>query len=479
MNPLAQYNDDLPEAWAPSMIGSAFEVNPRKVAAEVLPPHSPVTFVPMPAVDAEAGAITNGEDREFASVRKSYTSFKEDDVIVAKITPCMENGKAAIARGLTNGLGFGSTEFHVLRPTGAALPEYVYHFVRQESYRREAMQHMTGTVGQKRVPAEFIEESLLPIAPLAEQKRIVARVEGLLGRVRAARERLAKVPAILKRFRQSVLAAACSGRLTEDWRGSDENGWERCSLGELINDGPQNGLYKPQGAYGAGVLIVRIDNFYDGQIQPWHHLKRLQVSERELASYALCEGDILVNRVNSMPFLGKSGLVRHLVEPCVFESNMMRLAVDARRISAEYLIRYLSSGQGLSELRKNAKHAVNQSSINQGDVTAVLVPIPPLPEQEEIVRRVEALFKLADAIEKRVAAATARAEKLTQSILAKAFRGELVPPEAELARRQGRDYEPASVLLERIRAERARSDTNPKPKRTRGGRGRVRKAGRR
>jgi type I restriction enzyme S subunit len=94
--------------------------------------------------------------------------------------------------------------------------------------------------------------------------------------------------------------------------------------------------------------------------------------------------------------------------------------------------------------------------INIGDVRALQIPVPPLPEQRQIVRRVDALFRLADAIEKRVAAATARADKLTQALLAKAFRGELVATEAELARADGRDYEPASALLERIRGERTK-----------------------
>jgi type I restriction enzyme S subunit len=151
-----------------------------------------------------------------------------------------------------------------------------------------------------------------------------------------------------------------------------------------------------------------------------------------------------------------------LDEPCVFESNMMRFRVDARRILPEYLIRYLNSLAGLAELRCNAKHAVNQSSINQQDVAAVNVPFPSVVEQQEIVRRVDALFALADKIEARVQAATARVEKITQAILAKAFRGELVPTEAELARQEGREYEPASVLLERIRAARAAEVSNTK-----------------
>jgi len=102
-----------------------------------------------------------------------------------------------------------------------------------------------------------------------------------------------------------------------------------------------------------------------------------------------------------------------------------------------------------------------RAGFNTNLLAGLDVPFPSLPEQHEIVRRVEALFRLADAIEKRVAAATVRAEKLTQAILAKAFRGELVPTEAELARREGRPYEPASVLLERIRAERASGATRP------------------
>jgi len=107
-------------------------------------------------------------------------------------------------------------------------------------------------------------------------------------------------------------------------------------------------------------------------------------------------------------------------------------------------------------------------SLSTGKVKEFPVPLPPIEEQQEIVRRVQALFKLADAIEKRVAAAKLRADKLTQSILARAFRGELVPTEAELARREGRSYEPASVLLERIRAERAEGKPQAKKGRRRG-----------
>ncbi len=147
-------------------------------------------------------------------------------------------------------------------------------------------------------------------------------------------------------------------------------------------------------------------------------------------------------------------------EASVFESNMMRLRLDESRMTSDYAILYLRSVKGLEELRKNAKHAVNQSSINQEDVKAVLFALPPLPEQGEIVRRVGNLFALADRIEARFAEGRKRVDSITQAILAKAFRGELVPTEAELASREGRSYESASELLDRIRAGSAAHSNN-------------------
>src|SRR5439155_17420104 len=157
--------------------------------------------------------ITNPQLRPFSEVRKGFTAFRDGDVIMAKITPCMENGKAAITRNLENGLGFGSTEFHVIRPTAAVLPEFIYYFVRQESYRKQAESEMTGSVGQKRVPADFLVRTGFALPPFAEQQRIIGKLEELLGRTKIANQRLVCLPTILKAFRQSVLAAGCSGRL--------------------------------------------------------------------------------------------------------------------------------------------------------------------------------------------------------------------------------------------------------------------------
>jgi type I restriction enzyme S subunit len=210
---------ELPDGWVSVRADDVCEINPRKPGGDVLPSDELVTFIPMAAVDDHSGTITEPELRPFGELwAKSYTAFGEGDVLLAKITPCMENGKAALARGLSNKLGFGSTEFHVFRSTGAILPEYLYHYIRQQTFRDDAQAHMTGSAGQLRVPVEYVRALQLPLPPFDEQRRMVAKVEAFLERVNAARARLAKMPRILKRFRRAVIAAAGSGRLSADRR---------------------------------------------------------------------------------------------------------------------------------------------------------------------------------------------------------------------------------------------------------------------
>jgi type I restriction enzyme, S subunit len=152
----AENAEELPEGWASATLPEVFRLNPPKPKSDDYDDDTPVSFVPMPAVDAVSGTIQTPSVRPFAEVRKGFTAFRNGDIILAKITPCMENGKAAIVRDMVNGLGFGSTEFHVFRATGAVLPEYLFQFVRQDSFRRDAAAEMTGSVGQKRVPVEYI-----------------------------------------------------------------------------------------------------------------------------------------------------------------------------------------------------------------------------------------------------------------------------------------------------------------------------------
>jgi type I restriction enzyme S subunit len=331
----------------------------------------------------------------------------------------------------------------------------------------------------------------IPIPPAAEQARIVAKVAALLAHVNAARQRLAKVPAILKRFRQSVVAAACSGRLTADLREQkvdlrplaqfdqqttliDENGppeipgewrWETlCSVAEY-----QGGyaFKSPRFIEVGKNQVLRIGNVRPGFIDP--NVAPVFITEQDanqVHRFELQENDILISMTGTRykRDYGFVGLVPQAPQRFFLNQRVSRLRCNPICLS-RLLFLWLQTETFRNCFFKDETGNVNQGNVGATPLKAGPVALPPIPEQHEIVRRVEVLFRLADAIEKRVATATARAEKLTQAILAKAFRGELVPTEAELARREGRDYEPASALLERIRAERNGKVVEPKPRR--------------
>ena len=142
-------------------------------------------------------------------------------MLFAKITPCMENGKMVVVPRLEHGIGFGSTEFHVLRPHREISPDYLYRFLSAAPFRRDAERHMTGAVGQRRVPTSYLAEQPIPLPPATEQRRIAAKIDKLFSALEAGIESLKKARAQLATYRQAVLKHAFEGKLTEQWR--DEN----------------------------------------------------------------------------------------------------------------------------------------------------------------------------------------------------------------------------------------------------------------
>ncbi|MGB3224846.1 MAG: restriction endonuclease subunit S [Desulforhopalus sp.] len=164
---------DRTSAWQQIRLGEICEINPRLPSDLDTSNTTKVTFLPMAAVDEVFGEILRAEERTYEEVKKGFTPFIENDVLFAKITPSMENGKATIARSLINGVGFGSTEFHVLRCSEQVLPEYLFYFIRQPSFRMWAKDSFTGSAGQQRVPADFLARVFLPLPTLLEQQRIV------------------------------------------------------------------------------------------------------------------------------------------------------------------------------------------------------------------------------------------------------------------------------------------------------------------
>ena len=204
--------DELPRGWTASTLGEVSLLNPSTFVDPV-DNDCEVSFVPMSAVEAGTARIDLSRVRPYGDISKGYTRFSEGDVLFAKITPCMENGKIAIARGLSNGAGCGSTEFHVLRPWDGLSRDYLMYYLFQDEFRKNAQRNMAGTAGQLRVPAMFMSDSSIPLPPLPEQHRIVAEIEKQFTRLDASVTALKRVQTNLKRYRASVLKAACEGKL--------------------------------------------------------------------------------------------------------------------------------------------------------------------------------------------------------------------------------------------------------------------------
>lgn len=165
----------------------------------------------MSAIDARLGIVSSPTVRPYQEVRKGYTYFAEDDVLFAKITPCMQNGKHAIATNLIDGIGFGTTEFHVIRPGPEVTARWLHFFLRQDSVLTEAVAHFTGAVGQQRVPEGFLANLEIPVPSLDEQRRIVA----MLDRQMALVERASRIA----RERQSLVDRFSNAALREGFHG--------------------------------------------------------------------------------------------------------------------------------------------------------------------------------------------------------------------------------------------------------------------
>lgn len=201
------------ESWEEKLLGDVCTVNPKKIDAKNLDDNLEVSFVPMAAVSDVLGEIVNHEVKNLQDVRTGFTNFSKGDVIFAKITPCMENGKSAIVGPLVNDIGYGSTEFYVLRCKEELNNKYLYHMVRNTTFRAEAKAVMTGVVGQQRVPKTFLQEYQLLLPTLSEQHEIVRLIDDLLARERAAQQAAEQALASIDLMKKSILARAFRGEL--------------------------------------------------------------------------------------------------------------------------------------------------------------------------------------------------------------------------------------------------------------------------
>ena len=445
------------------------EFNPR-FGKDELADDSLASFIPMKCVEEESGRFESFGNRKVAEVRKGYTPFRDGDVIFAKVTPCMENGKAAVLKGLTNGVGFGSTEFFALRPKNGLDANYLFHFILQSNFRRDAARNMTGAVGLRRVPKSWLEQQTIPLPEPDEQRKIVSEIEKQFTRLEAGVAALRRVQANFKRYRAAVLKAACEGRLIPTEAELAKTGKRKAKfecgaelLARILTERRQNwhgrGQYKepaapdtaglppiPEGwtwatveqlstrvQYGSsaktnedstGVPVLRMGNIQEGKFD-FEKLKYLPKSHDEFPELLLARGDLLFNRTNSAELVGKTAVFKDTLRPCSFASYLIRVRF-ASGCLPDFVSYFINSVFGRAWIADVVSQQVGQANVNGTKLQALAIPLPPLAEQTRIVGEVERRLSLVEELESVVTANLQRATRLRQSIFHKAFTGELL-----------------------------------------------------
>ncbi len=481
-------------AWTEARLSEVVEINPPKPEN---PPDddTPVSFVPMAAVQVMAGGMDASETRPWRDVRKGYKRFQDGDVLFAKITPCMENGKLAVAKGLHNGVGAGSTEFHVLRPSAAIRPDLLAYYLLRADFRASARAKMKGTAGQLRVPQQFLEAQTLPVPPLRDQERIVETIDSHFTRLDNVTATLERVRRNLKRYRASILKAAVEGRLVpteaelaraegRDYEPASvllerilaerRRRWQEAELARMKAAGktPKNDRWKarykepvapdtstlppvPEGWCWAsvdqalserlvngrsvktaeqGIPVLRLTSLRDGLIDPTE-CKIGAWSAPAAESFLVRKDDILISRGNgSIQLVGRGGLVQAHPGVVAFPDTLIRMRLCAG-VDRRFFIAVWNSRDVRDQIERKAKTTAGIYKVNHEDVAACVLLLPPLAEQFRIRDTVEKMINDGRTTAEGVTCAKQRAATLHQAVLEWAFGGVLTDRDLEAAGR--------------------------------------------
>ena len=495
--------DGLPKGWATVRLDEAADISLNRQAAN-LPLDTLVNFVPMPAVKEEFGGIDISTLRPFGEVQKGYTQFREGDVLFAKITPCMENGKVAVVPRLDHEWAYGSTEFHVLRPRCGIVPDWLAHFLSQKGFRHEAQRNMTGSAGQLRVPKNWLQQQPVPVAPTNEQRRIVAKIEELFSDLDAGVAALERAKAKLKRYRAAVLKAAVEGKLTEEWRANHppketasqllerilkdrRRKWEEAQLSAYAKTGkkkpPANWKAKYKGPAAPdetslpalpdgwcwttveqlttlitkgsspgwqgfeyvddGILFVRSQNVRWGAIDLAEKVFLPRDFNNTHQNSVVQQGDVLLNLVGAS--IGRSAVATAGLDGANLNQAVAIIRLLPNSIINQLLVYFFLSPR-LQGYIAETKADVARANFNLDDVRPTPLPLPPTAEQQQIVAEVERRLSIAQESEFQIEANLKRSYRLRQGILKRAFEGKLVP--------QDPNDEAASIPLEQVKARR-------------------------
>lgn len=416
----------LPSGWAYLPLSDVVDINP-KLDKKQFSDDLAVSFVPMPAVEAESGGIDVTAIRKFGEVKKGYTAFQEGDVLFAKITPCMENGKMAVVPVLHHDLGFGSTEFHVLRSSDKVLPKYIYYFVSSKQFRVDAEHNMTGAVGQRRVPTSYLQNIKIPLPPLGQQKDIVAKIEELFSELDNGIAALKIAREQLKVYRQAVLKHAFEGKLTTQWREENKAAeWEVKPLGDLLSFITSGSRGWAKYYSDRGDIFIRAQNIKNDRLELDDVAYVTLPDKSEGTRTQVQEGDVLITITGAN--VTKTGYVERDIGRAYVSQHVALCRPKSEVITRFLYWNLIAETVGRKQLKKLA-YGAGKPGLNLDNIRSVEISLPSRAEQEVIVEKIQNTFSYEQSLEDILENELQKSETVRQSILKKAFSGKLVPEE--------------------------------------------------
>ena len=447
----SQLDSGLPSSWLDVTLGEVIDYGATEKAEpeEIL---NDAWILELEDIQKQTSKLIKKEYFSERQPKSTKNRFMKGDVLYGKLRPYLD--KVIIA----DDDGFCTTEIIPLKPGKLLNDRYLFYSLKRKEFL-EYVSEVSHGLNMPRLGTKQGKSAPFKLAPLNEQTRIANKLDNLLAKVDAAQARLEKILVLLKRFRQSVLTAATSGELTREWRNTNNisfHDWKVARLSELAVSIRSGSGDKPSG-HSEGIPVLRSSAVRDMKIN--FSDVRYFAKDKEISPCdSLKNGDLLFTRLSGSPeYVGNCAAVFGLPHTVVqYPDRLFCVKLKDLR-SALYLEIFFSSMQFKSYISQHIKSSAGHQRITLEPIKNAEVNIPSITEQKEIVRRVESLFALADVVEKQYHEAKRRVDRLTQSLLSKAFRGELVP--------QDPNDEPATELLKHIQAEReAQSACKPSRK---------------
>lgn len=411
----------LPDGWKWVRLGKIYEVNPKIQADDNIE----ASFITMSDICPGIKSQFDFSIKKWGEIKKGHTQFANGDVAFAKISPCFENRKSMILDGLKNGIGAGTTELIVLRNPQID-NKYTFLFISSEEFIRHARNTYKGVVGQQRINLDFVKNYPMPLPPLSEQHRLVARIESLFAKLDAAKDKVQSVLDSHETRKAALLHEAFTGKLTAKWR--EERGipqsWKNGKLLDCLLEKPRNG-YSPKAVnYPTKCKSMSLSATTDGIFKKEYY--KYIDDEIPADSYLWLEpGDILIQRSNSLEKVGISAIYTGGTHEYIYPDLMMKLQVNNQNDPA-YINYFLQRAETRAYFLSNATGiAGNMPKINQKTVSNTPVNYPSLTEQQEIVRILDRLLAREQRARQAAEETLTAIDRMKQAILARAFRGEL------------------------------------------------------